>query len=63
MEKYFEGTLIGSGRGFGFVKIEGIEEDFFIPPTSMFGALDGDKVVIERMPAKENNVAEVKKIL
>ena len=27
MEKYFEGTLIGSGRGFGFVKIEGIEED------------------------------------
>ena len=63
MEKYYEGILSGSGKGFGFVHIEGIEEDFFIPPQSMFGALDGDKVVIERVKAAEDNVAEVKKIL
>ena len=47
MEKYYEGIFIGTNKGFGFVKIEGIEEDFFIPPNATLGALDGDKVVIE----------------
>ena len=63
MEKYFEGIYIGSGKGFGFVKIEGQEQDFFIPPNRTLGALDGDKVVIEKVKASEDNVAEVKKIL
>ena len=63
MEKYFEGTMIGTGKGFGFVKIEGQDQDFFIPPPSMFGALDGDKVVIEHISGAEPNVFEVKKIL
>lgn len=64
MEKYYEGNFIGSGKGFGFVKIEGIENDFFIPPNKNFGALDGDRVIIEPVKAKDaDNVAEVKKIL
>lgn len=64
MEKYYETILIGSGRGFGFAKVEGVEEDFFIPPNKMYGALDGDKVVIEPCPDENNpNLAEVKKIL
>ena len=64
MEKYFEGIMIGSGKGYGFVKIEGQDQDFFIPPPNMFGALDGDKVVIERIKKPDqDNVAEVKKIL
>ena len=64
MEKYYEGIFIGTNKGFGFVKIEGIEEDFFIPPNATLGALDGDKVVIESVKKPDaDNVAEVKKIL
>lgn len=64
MEKYYEGILSGSGKGYGFVKVEGIEENFFIPPQSMFGAIDGDKVIIVPTPREDaKNVAEVTKIL
>lgn len=63
-KKYYEGIMSGSGKGYGFVSIEGIEESFFIPPNKMLGALDGDKVVIESVPAPDaRNIAEVKKIL
>ncbi|MDD4816006.1 MAG: ribonuclease R [Clostridia bacterium] len=64
MGKYFEGKLVGNSKGFGFVSIEGYDDDFFIPPQKMFGALDGDKVVIETTSIGANsNLAEVKKIL
>lgn len=64
MEKYYEGKFIGSGKGFGFIAIDGIEDDFFIPPNKTLGALDGDRVVIEPISVGEvSNIAEVKKIL
>ena len=40
------GKLIGNKKGFGFVDIEG-DEDVFIPPTCMNGAIHGDQVVVE----------------
>ena len=40
------GTMIANKRGFGFVDIEG-DEDVFIPPTNMNGAIHGDKVIVE----------------
>lgn len=40
------GTFSGTSRGFGFVIIEGEEEDVFIPGDATKGALHGDKVMI-----------------
>lgn len=63
-EEIFEGTLVGNNKGFGFVSIEGFADDFFIPPTKMAGALDGDKVIIRPTNVGEDsNVAEVVKIV
>lgn len=40
------GVFSGHSRGFGFVAIEGKEEDVFIPADKTGGALHGDKVQI-----------------
>ena len=40
------GTMIANKKGYGFVDIEG-DEDVFIPPTNMNGAIHGDKVIVE----------------
>ncbi|MDE6869059.1 MAG: ribonuclease R [Clostridia bacterium] len=43
----FSGTVRGNARGFAFVEPDDKEKfkgDFFIPPHSLFGAYDGDKV-------------------
>lgn len=40
------GDLIANKKGFGFVDIEG-DEDVFIAPTNLNGAIHGDKVIVE----------------
>ena len=40
------GTFCGSQKGFGFVTVEGRDEDVFIPGKSTNGAMHGDKVKI-----------------
>ena len=40
------GTIIANKKGYGFVDIEG-DEDVFIPPINMNGAIHGDKVIVE----------------
>ncbi|MDD3172697.1 MAG: ribonuclease R [Herbinix sp.] len=40
------GTFSGTQRGFGFVMIEGEDQDIFIPGDATMGALHGDKVMI-----------------
>ncbi len=40
------GKMIGNKRGFGFVDIEG-DEDVFVAPLNMNGAIHGDKVIVE----------------
>lgn len=40
------GVFSGTQRGFGFVSVEGEEEDIFIPEIAVGGALHGDKVQI-----------------
>src|SRR5690606_37278445 len=42
-----EGTLTVNPGGFGFVDVEGIEEDVFVPQHRMKTALDGDRVSLE----------------
>ena len=41
-----EGVFESSRRGYGFVKVEGIERDIFIPDGKTLGALDGDIVSV-----------------
>lgn len=40
------GILMATRKSYAFVDIDG-EEDVFIPPTCINGAIDGDKVVVE----------------
>ena len=40
------GTFIGNDKGFGFVEVEGRDEDIFIPAQDTFGAMDGDEVIV-----------------
>ena len=40
------GRMIATKKNYGFVDIEG-KDDVFIPPNSVNGAIDGDKVVVE----------------
>ncbi len=44
------GTFIGNNRGFGFVEIEGQNEDIFIPESGVHGAMHSDIVEIEVLP-------------
>jgi ribonuclease R len=46
-EPVMQGIFSGTDRGFGFVTVEGYEEDIFIPPNHTNSALNGDVVAIE----------------
>ncbi len=41
------GIFTGNAKGFGFVTVEGYEDDFFIPGSKVGGALHGDEVEIK----------------
>ncbi|MGN0204461.1 MAG: ribonuclease R family protein, partial [Coprococcus sp.] len=43
------GKFCGSTRGFGFVTVEGMAEDIFIPPDETGGAFHGDTVLIQML--------------
>ncbi len=49
------GRLIGNKKGFGFVDIEG-NDDVFVAPTNMNGALHGDIVVVEITSKKSKDL-------
>lgn len=40
------GTMIANKKGYGFVDIEG-DQDVFIPPNNINGAIHGDRVIVE----------------
>lgn len=51
--KIMVGVFTGNARGFGFVTVEGEEEDIFIPESRTHGALHGDTVQIALRPARD----------
>lgn len=59
------GMFTGHQKGFGFVTVEGEEEDYYIPDFATGGALHNDKVMIKIMKAPEGRrkEAEVVKII
>ncbi|MEZ5474828.1 MAG: ribonuclease R [Steroidobacteraceae bacterium] len=43
-ERQHEGVVTANRAGFGFVKVEGLEADVFLPPGQMRGVSHGDRV-------------------
>ena len=61
-----EGRLMVHPRGYGFVRVEGITEDFYVKARRMNTALDGDLVRIAiggRKPGDERREAEVLEVI
>ncbi|MCH5269483.1 MAG: ribonuclease R [Lachnospiraceae bacterium] len=54
------GIFIANARGFGFVEIEGMEEDLYIPPDMANGAFHKDKVEVSLLPANGGKRQEAK---
>ena len=44
------GTFIANARGFGFVEVEGMEDDIYIPEVYVHGAFHSDTVEVELLP-------------
>ncbi|MDE6639796.1 MAG: ribonuclease R, partial [Acetatifactor sp.] len=59
------GTFVSNSKGFGFVEIEGREEDLFIPEDKTGGAFHKDTVQVALLPEKSGRrqEAQVLKIL
>ncbi|MDE2995273.1 MAG: ribonuclease R [Bacteroidota bacterium] len=60
------GRLMVHPRGYGFVRVEGISEDFFVRARRLNTGLDGDEVSIAlaaRKPGDERREAEVLEVL
>lgn len=59
------GTFIGNQKGFGFLEVEGWNEDLFIPEDKVNGAFPGDTVQALLLPGKQGKrqEAEVTKVL
>lgn len=47
MENVNTGTYMATSRGFGFVRIEGQEDDIFVPESYSGNAFDGDIVMVQ----------------
>ena len=45
-DKFLVGDYIGNKKGYGFVRVEGHKDDFFIPAKFSMGAFHGDRVMI-----------------
>lgn len=47
------GTFIGHSKGFGFVHVEGCEDDFYVSEDNTLDALHGDTVAIKKIAGEE----------
>ena len=54
------GTFIGNARGFGFVEIEGQEQDLFIPEDEVNGAFHRDRVQVELLQGRHGKRPEAR---
>ncbi len=59
------GMYVGHRKGFGFVEVEGEDEDYFIPANSTAGAMNGDKVMIRllKITGGKRKEAEIVRIM
>ncbi len=61
-EQYVKGIFISNERGFGFVEVEGAEEDYFISEANVNGAFHHDQVLIAVEPLRTGRRREGKVI-
>lgn len=54
------GTFISNSKGFGFVEIEGQEQDLFVPEEEVNGAFHKDRVTVELLKGKSGKRQEAK---
>ena len=57
-ERLLTGTFIGNAKGFGFVAVEGMEEDIFIGEEDVRGAMHQDTVRVLLKPGQEGKRRE-----
>ncbi|MDE5931076.1 MAG: ribonuclease R, partial [Lachnospiraceae bacterium] len=64
-ERLLTGTFISNAKGFGFVEIEGREEDLYVPEEMVNNAFHLDRVQVELLPGKRGKRQEavVRKVL
>ncbi|MDO4331097.1 MAG: ribonuclease R [Eubacteriales bacterium] len=64
-EKEMTGVFTSHAKGFGFVSVDGVEEDFFIPEGCVHDAFHGDTVKIRILPGKrgQRTEAEITEII
>lgn len=64
-EEYVKGVFISHEKGFGFVEVEGEEDDYFIPESQVNGAFHHDMVliVVEPIQTGKRKEGKVVKIL
>lgn len=63
-EGLLKGVFSGTQRGFGFVRVEGMEQDIFIPEAATKGALHNDIVMVRLLegksgPRKEGEIVDI----
>ncbi|MBO6153809.1 MAG: ribonuclease R [Lachnospiraceae bacterium] len=58
-----EGKFISHPKGFGFVEIEGREEDLYIPESFVKTALHGDVVKVELLPERKGGKRQEAKVV
>ena len=58
---YLEGVFESNARGFGFVSVDGMDRDLFIPPDRTGGAFYHDTVQVRLLPERERNSAPIGK--
>lgn len=58
---YLEGVFESNARGFGFVSVDGMEKDLFIPPDRTGGAFYHDTVQVRLLPGYDKNAAPIGK--
>ena len=58
-----EGKFVSHPKGFGFVEIEGREEDLYIPESFVKTALHGDVVKVELLPERKGGKRQEAKVV
>ena len=54
-KKLYSGIFESTSRGFGFVRVEGLEKDIFIPEAETGGAFHTDEVMVEITESNEGS--------
>ena len=57
-ENQLVGTFISNAKGFGFVEVEGCENDFYIPEEQVNGAFHEDRVMVRLLPGQRGKRQE-----